>query len=160
MSFSILTVFALLLSGVVASETPPAGDEGAAPPEHQVVAIYFHRTERCPTCKRIGSLAEEAVTEGFAKELEAGTVEFRFVDFQDKDNADLAKQYNIKSPTLVLQNNFDGETICWTALPKVWQLHPKPDEFHAYVQQGITDYLKQSQEEAQQQADKAKEAAK
>ena len=33
-----------------------AEDKPAAAPSHQVIACYFHRTNRCPTCKKISSL--------------------------------------------------------------------------------------------------------
>ncbi len=148
----------LAVGGVVATGTPVAEKEQVKTPEHQVVAIYFHRTERCPTCKRIGAMAEEAVTKGFEKEVKTRTVEFHFVDFQDKKNAKLAKAYGIESPTLVLLNVFEGETVCWTSMPKVWQLVGKPDEFRAYVHDGVVRYLKQSKEDAEKEREKSKES--
>ncbi len=131
--------------------TAPAANTNAqadAPP-HQVVAIYFHRTVRCPTCKRIGTLAEEAVTKHFADEIKAGTVVFRYVDFQDKQNAALVKAYKIETPTLVLANVFDGQVVRWAPMPKVWQLVAKPAELTSYVQDGVTMYLKQSKQQAE-----------
>jgi hypothetical protein len=143
----VIVALAAALSGTgeLAGESPQTGEL----PSHQVVAIYFHRTVRCPTCKRIGALAEEAVVEGFAKDIEAGTVEFRFVDFQDKKNAAIAKAYKIENPTLVLTNVFDGKVVRWAPMPKVWPLAGKPAELQAYVQEGVAKYLSQSKTEAE-----------
>lgn len=118
-------------------------------PPHQVVAIYFHRTVRCPTCKRIGTLAEEAVKKSFSEEMKAGRVEFRYVDFQSAKNADITKAYKIGDPTLVLQSIVDGNVVKWSPLPKVWSLAAKPVELQAYVQQGVSSYLKQAKQESE-----------
>ena len=51
-----------------------ASTVGAAdPPAHRVIAMYFHRTERCPTCLKMGSYSEEAVKKGFTKQIKALT---------------------------------------------------------------------------------------
>jgi hypothetical protein len=122
------------------------------------VAIYFHRTQRCPTCKRIGAMAEAAVKKGFAEKVEDRTVEFKFIDFQDKKNAKLAKEYGIQSPTLVLLNVFEGEMICRANMPGVWQLVGKPDQFNSYVRKGVMHFLMQSKEDAITEREKAKES--
>lgn len=124
--------------------------EVAAPPAHRVVATYFHRTVRCPTCRRIGGLAEEAVKRGFAEEISARTVEFRLVDFQDPHNAGLTQTYSVVSPTLVVTNEFDGKVVHWKALPRVWQLVGKPDELRGYVRESVAAYLQQTRSTAQQ----------
>jgi thiol-disulfide isomerase/thioredoxin len=74
----------------------------ADPSADRVVAMYFHRTQRCPTCLAMGSYSEEAVKQGFAKQIEEGSVEFHYVDFQDKKNEALAKGYKIGGPTLIV----------------------------------------------------------
>ena len=125
------------------------GQEVQSPP-HQVIVMYFHRTQRCPTCKRIGTLVEESIRQGYAKELETKAVELRLVDYQDRKNAKLAKQYKIKGPILVLANVYHGKVVKWTPMPKVWQLVGKPAAFHAYVQKGVKKYLTQIKVESKQ----------
>jgi len=158
MATSMILSAVLGLGGVVTTGTRGSEKELAKAPEHQVVAIYFHRTVRCPTCKRIGSMVEQAVTKEFEKERKARTVEFHFVDFQDKKNAKLAKACGITTPTLVLLNVFEGETVCWTNMPKVWQLFGKPDEFQSYVRDGVIHYLKQTKAHAEKEGEKSKES--
>ncbi|QEG37071.1 nitrophenyl compound nitroreductase subunit ArsF family protein [Bythopirellula goksoeyrii] len=158
MATSMIFAAVLAVCSVVTPDTTTSDKEQGKSPEHQVVAIYFHRTQRCPTCKRIGAMAEEAVTKGFEKEVENRTVEFHYIDFQDEKNAELAKKYGIETPTLVMINVFEGETVCLTSMPKVWQLVGKPDDFRAYVQDGVARYLRQSKEDAEQERDESKES--
>jgi thiol-disulfide isomerase/thioredoxin len=160
MLLSIAVLSLTVASGLMALSTAVVAAEPPQAPEHRVVAIYFHRTERCPTCQRIGTMAEQAVREEFVKQMEEGVVDFRFVDFQDKANADLARSYGIKTPTLVLVNEFDGAAVCATPMPKVWQLVGKPVEFREYVVSGVVRYLKQSREDAEQEHKKSKEVSK
>ena len=148
-----MTTFLGVLTFVVALTTDAAPRQETPkqvqPPPHQVMVLYFHRTQRCPTCKRIGALGEAAITKGFPSELKSKTVEYRLVDFHNKKNTKLASQYKIKGPTLVLLNVFDGKVVSWTPMPKVWQLVGKPEAFHAYVRDGVAKYLKQTRKEAE-----------
>ncbi|MBX3427457.1 MAG: hypothetical protein KF688_17390 [Pirellulales bacterium] len=146
---SIVAAIALLQAAATAAESPGDTATVAKAPEHQVIAVYFHRTQRCPTCKRIGALAEEAVLKGFPKEVKSRVVVFQFVDFQDKKNAALVKSYKVDGPVLVTANVFDGKVVRWEPLPKVWQLVGKPEELAAHVRGSVAAYLKQTKEEAE-----------
>ena len=128
-------------TGAAAGADSAAVDRAVEPPPHQVVAIYFHRTIRCPTCKRISSYVEEAVKTAFARELKTRSVELHMVDFEDGKNQQLAQAYKITGPTLVLADVYDGQTKRWTPMPKVWSLVGQKEKFLAYVQDGITTYL-------------------
>ena len=70
----------------------------------------------------------------------------------------MTKTYDITSPTLVLLSVFEGETVCWTRMPKVWQLVGKPDEFRSYVHNGVVRYLKQTKEDAEKERETSKES--
>ena len=140
---ALLSVVLLVVTGeaAVAAEGL-AVDPAVSPPPHQVVAIYFHRTNRCPTCKRISSYIDEAIKTTFADELKTRTVEWHMVDFQDGRNQRLVESYKISSPTLVLADIRDGKVETWMPMPKVWTLVRQKGEFFRYVQEGIVAYLK------------------
>lgn len=141
-----LSVFMVALAIMASSPGPTwAQEQEVKPPPRQVIVMYFHRTQRCPTCKRIGTLVEESIHQGYAKELQTKAVELHMVDYQDKRNAKLARQYKIKGPILVLANVYHGKVVQWTPMPKVWQLVGKPAAFHAYVQKGVKKYLTQTE---------------
>ncbi|MFG0255898.1 MAG: nitrophenyl compound nitroreductase subunit ArsF family protein, partial [Rhodopirellula sp. JB053] len=108
------------------------------------IAVYFHRTQRCPTCKRIGTMTQQAVTKGFAAELKTRAVEVRLIDFEDEKNSQLTTYYKIKSPTLILLDVNDAKVTRWKAMPKIWQLIGRPEAFEDYVRQGVKSYLSET----------------
>lgn len=114
-------------------------------PAHQVVAIYFHRTNRCPTCQRIGAYIEEAIKEAYARELKTHVVEWHPMDFENRKNRRLVESYEITNPSLVLLDVHEGQVKQWTPMPKVWNLVGRKKEFFAYVQQGVKVYLKEEE---------------
>jgi hypothetical protein len=117
------------------TETP------AEKPAHQVLACYFHRTNRCPTCKKIGGYVEESVKEGFKDEIKQGQVSVVMVDFQDPKNKEQVDAYKITKPTLILMDVRDGKVKDWKPAPKVWSLVSKKDDFFKYVQEEMHGYL-------------------
>lgn len=133
----VAAVAVLLIAG-------PAGAADDAPaPERRVVAYYFHRTERCPTCRKISQYVEEAIQDGFAGELADGRVALHMIDFQNAENERYTKYYKITGPTLVLVEAAGGKPVQWKTLPKVWSLvHQKEKEpFFQYVQEETRGYL-------------------
>ena len=119
----------------------PAQNAPQQRPKHSVAVMYFHRTQRCPTCKRISQYVEEAVKTGFAREMKQHVVQLYLIDYQDEKNAKYTKSYKITRPTLVLANVEDGRVTAWKPMPKVWSLVGKKGEFFKYVQDGVRGYL-------------------
>ena len=133
-------VAALAVPGMARAQ---AGASASAPaaPAHQVIACYFHRTVRCPTCQKIGAGIDEAVKAGFAQQLADGTVRLADVDFQDAKNQHLTKAYQVDGPTLVIIDVRDGKVTRCKKAPRVWSLLGNPAEFAKYLQDEINDYL-------------------
>jgi hypothetical protein len=131
------------LASVGSQEAPQAlaADAPAAAPPHQVIACYFHRTNRCPTCRRIGAYIEESVKKGFASQIKEGSVKIRMIDFQDPKNQRYTQHYNVGGPTLVLMDVHDGKVTAWKPAPKVWSLVGDKDAFFRYVQKEVKSYL-------------------
>lgn len=125
-------------AGEASSEEPSA----AAPPAHQVVAYYFHNTQRCKTCLKIERLAEEALRERFAPAFEAGKLEWRAVNMDEPPNAHFVSDYQLVTSSLVLVDLHDGEQRDWAKLEKVWQLvHDDEAAFKQYVAEQAREYL-------------------
>ncbi|MHB8971699.1 MAG: nitrophenyl compound nitroreductase subunit ArsF family protein [Pirellulaceae bacterium] len=112
------------------------------PPADRVMTLYFHRTERCATCLKMGSYSEEAVKEGFEKQIKEGTVEFRYVDFQDQKNAKLTKAYKITGPALIVVQVAGGKVKKYTNLKDIWTKVREKPEFIAYVRENLEASLK------------------
>jgi len=133
----------LVIAFTVSQEAPQASaaDKPAAEPSHQVIACYFHRTNRCPTCRRISAYIEESVNTGFASQVREGSVKMVMIDFQDPRNEQYTQAYGIAGPTLVLMDVQDGKVKSWKPAPRVWSLVAQKDAFFQYVQGEIQSYL-------------------
>jgi hypothetical protein len=132
--FVALVSVALAIPQVAMAQSP-------AKPSHRVVACYFHRTVRCPTCQRIGAYIEESLETGMADEMSEGRVEWVMIDFQNPKNERYTRGYRITGPTLVITDIRDGKVVAWKAAPKVWSLVGKKDAFFKYVQDEVRAYL-------------------
>ena len=135
--FAVVTLL-IVFVGLSFSSTALAADR----PANRVVAMYFHRTERCPTCKKMGSYTEEAIKKGFAEQVKDGSVEFHYVDFQVKKNAALAKAYKIKGPALIVANVKENKVKVYKDLKDIWTKVREKPEFVKYVSENVKTYLK------------------
>jgi hypothetical protein len=134
-------LLAICLAGVQQTPSATAADAPAVAPSHQVIACYFHRTVRCPTCRRISAYITEAVQTGYKDEVKAGSVKMVMIDFQDEKNQKYTQAYQIAGPTLVLMDVHEGKVTSWKPAPKVWSLVGNKDEFLKYVQGEVQSYL-------------------
>jgi hypothetical protein len=133
------------------------GEKKAVEPTHQVIACYFHRTNRCPTCKKIGSYIIESVNTEFAAQIKEKSVKVMEVDYQDAKNEKLTKAYKITGPTLVIMNVQDRKVTTWKTAPKVWSLVGKKDDFSKYVAEEVKSYAKEEKSESRKNSEDAKE---
>ena len=90
-------------------------------PEDRIMAIYFHRTQRCPTCLKMGSYSEEAITTKYAEQIKDGKISFYYVDFQDPKNAQLAKAYGINGPALIVAKAANKKVAGFKNLKEIWK---------------------------------------
>jgi hypothetical protein len=134
---SLLGLVAVVALAALASiNTSSAADA----PKDRVIALYFHRTERCPTCRKMGAYSEEAIKKAFAKELKNGTVQFRNIDFQDPKNARLTKAYKIEDPALIVAKIRDNRVAAYKDLEDIWEHVTDKPKFLTYVQKNIAAY--------------------
>jgi hypothetical protein len=99
-----------------------------------VVVYYFHGNMRCGACRTIERLTKKAVLEGFADEVEKGTVKFVEVNVEEGGNSHYVKQYQLSTRSVVVSKLEDGKEVKWNRLDKVWQLLSDHNEFIDYVQ--------------------------
>jgi len=111
----------------IAVDTTGAGHE-------TTVVYYFHGNKRCPTCRKIEALSEQALRTGFESALADSTIKWRVINFEEDDNAHFAKHYKLFSQTLIVSRQRDGEEVAWKNLDQIWQLVHDEDAFVAYVQ--------------------------
>jgi hypothetical protein len=127
----------LLFTSVLFATLAISAAQAADAPKDRVVAMYFHRTQRCPTCLKMGSYAEEAVTTAFADELKKGQVAFYFIDFQDPKNARYANAYNVSGPALIVAKIADNKVASYSNLEEIWEKVGEKEKFFRYVQENV-----------------------
>ena len=126
------------------ASTPVAGDAApaATAPQHQVVAYYFHNTQRCETCLKIEQLSEAALREQFAAAFDSGALEWRTVNMEEPPNEHFVHDYQLVASSLVFVDLRDGAQRDWINMEEVWQLiHDDEAEFKRYVADQARKYL-------------------
>jgi len=114
----------------VEKATPPV--EGNIQP--QLIAYYFHQTQRCKTCLTIESYAKEALQGAFPDEWKSGKIAWRLVNIEKPENEHFVADYGLVSSTLVLVPTAANKTDDWRKLEKVWELVGNELKFKAYVE--------------------------
>lgn len=128
------------LASAVASPAGKEADEKKAEakkPSDRIVVMYFHRTQRCPTCQKMGAYSEEAVAKGFEKQLKEGSVEFHYIDFQDEKNAAITKAYKIGGPTLLAVKIVKDKPVDGENLKEIWTKVRDHEAFLKYVRDTV-----------------------
>jgi hypothetical protein len=88
------------------------GSTGIAPTDAKpakVVTYYFHGDFRCVSCRKLESVAHEAVMTGFAEEWKHGDVQWRTVNVEQSENNHFIADYRLFSRSLVLVRFQDGK---------------------------------------------------
>ena len=115
---AVLKVALLSLAALTLTVAAAANCRRSAPADEQaeanrgrpdrLVVYCFHAAIRCPTCRKMEALAEEAVAEGFADWLAAGRIEFRSLDVQKRENEHFCDDYQLVGPEIVVVQLRDG----------------------------------------------------
>lgn len=119
----------------------PKGEADSGRAGSKVIAYYFHVTVRCPTCRKIEALSEEALKRGFAGALKDGALEWRPVNVEYPENRHFIQDYQLFTKSLVIARMKDGKQVEWKNLEKVWELVSNRDAFLRYVQNEVRAYL-------------------
>ena len=112
-------------------------------PKEVVAAIYFHGDTRCPTCRKIEATAEETIATKFAEELKHGAVTWQDVNYEVPADKHFLDDFALVAPSLVLVKTNNGQQVAWRNLDRVWELVGDRAAFSAYVEDGISSYLKE-----------------
>jgi hypothetical protein len=110
-------------------------------PADAVAVVNFHGTVRCPTCRKIGALAEQVVATDFAAEVERGRVAWLSLDFDLPENLHFKDAYDLVTSNVVAVRRSGGTDVAWRRLDDVWDLYDDEPAFRAYVEAAIDDLL-------------------
>jgi hypothetical protein len=120
-----------------ASTPPPPG----AVHGKQVVAYYFHRSERCETCNKLEAYSHEALAAGFADELADGRMAWQVVNYQEPAGEHFRDDFGLIAPSLVLAEVRNGRAVRHRELSDIWTLVDDKPAFLAYVQRQTKEFL-------------------
>ena len=110
------------------------------PNDTRIVACYFHRTERCPTCQKISQYIEGAVQDRFADETKSGDIGVKMIDYQVEESQHFTDYYEITGPTLIIMDIVDGKVKQYKRAPKVWAFVGSQEKFYDYIEKEIRGY--------------------
>ena len=110
----------------------------------RVIAYYFHRTQRCPTCLRIEELTHEIIHQQFGSETASGKLELQIVNVEDPGSEHFETDFNLVSQSIVLVTLKDGKQTDWKNLDKIWELIGDEPSFKTYVADEVRGALSRS----------------
>lgn len=112
---SVLAGVALCVGvGYVVSNALPATDDGqpnsnnSTGPADRVDVVYFHRTQRCYSCRYMEDAARYTLETHFADELASGKVTFQVFNVEEQENADIVEKYQSSYLSLYINTVKDG----------------------------------------------------
>ena len=117
----------------VAAENEPVGDA--------LMVYYFHGTFRCPTCEAIESQSQETVQSDFASQLDSGEMVWKVFNYEESAADELAKQFEIQNPVVVLARMNGGQIEDWKRLDEVWALVGDKPAFAEYIRTEVNQML-------------------
>jgi len=138
--FGGLIVVGLLLGGVFAGCTSPASPGPDTSPtleptpsgEDYVELVYFHRTQRCHSCRYAGDMTQQTVETYFADALADGRLVFKILDVQDPANAEAVEKYGPYGSSLFIDTVKDGHDNI-RAITAIWYNIDNDEKFVAAV---------------------------
>ncbi|TWU38207.1 nitrophenyl compound nitroreductase subunit ArsF family protein [Novipirellula artificiosorum] len=110
-----------------------------------LVVYYFYSNTRCTTCRAIEAQTEETVRSDFAEELRSGKVTWKTLNYEQDRNADLASQFEIIMPVVVLARFENGAMVDWSRLDQVWGLVSDKPAFAEMIRDAVNKMLSESQ---------------
>lgn len=144
---SILIVFIPRISKSARNEgSSPEQDTAAQKTEKgcdKVIVYYFHGNFRCYSCKLIEQYTKEAVEKFFIEKMKSGTLEFKPVNIDEKENKHFIKDYHLYTKSVVVSLIKGEKEQSFKNLEKVWQYLKNRDKFFNYIKEETEETLKE-----------------
>jgi len=125
---------------VLASKEHPTSDVSSSLAD-RVEVVYFHRKERCPTCRYAEDGIRDTIETYFADELASGKLTFEVVNVQDKENAAIVDKYGAFTSSLFINTIRDGTEHIDDVTDDIWLLLGNDEEFVEEVKSKIEKSL-------------------
>ncbi len=106
----------------------------------QVNIVYFHRTNRCHSCKYCEAQTRATLNTYFSDELASGKITFLSVDVQDESNATIIEKYGAYGPQLFI-SFLNGGTESITEVQEFWDFIDDDDSFSNLIIDKVNEAL-------------------
>ncbi len=143
-------LLALVAASVVALVVREARPRAAATvetamPRDGVVVFYFHRAQRCVSCRKIEAVANEAVQKGFPGQLRDGRLAWRVAGYEAPGNEHFVNDFQIAASTVVVVEMRDGKQARYKNLEEVWDHLDNPPALAELVRSTVSSFLSGSE---------------
>ncbi len=118
------------------AEKSPVTQPASAPAE-KIVVYYFHRNQRCRTCRTIEAFAHEVVQTDFASDLADDKMEWKVENYEQPENRHYIEKFQLASASVVIAKVQAGQVVQWKNLADVWKLVRNKPAFLNYVKSEI-----------------------
>jgi hypothetical protein len=118
--------------------------KNAAVRQPKVVVYYFHGNFRCVSCRKLEAVSQQAVMDGFPKELKQGALEWQVVNVESSGNEHFVADYKLFSKSLVVVRFRNGQQAGYKNLMKAWELLQDDEALRKYVQSEVKASLQES----------------
>lgn len=115
--------------------------EGSVESKSRYVVYYFHGERRCRTCRTIEAYAEELVKSRLAKELRAGSLAWKVINYDEPENKHFIEDFGLVSASLVVAEMNGDEPVRFEVLQKAWFLVRDKPGFDRYLLWSIVEYM-------------------
>lgn len=138
-TIKIKSITAVLLALFIAAGGSIAISAAAQKTEQSKTRVYyFHGNQRCKTCRKIEALTRKTLEEGFADQLQDGSMELQVVNVDKAENEHFVEDYQLAVRSVVVSGMEGGKETKWRRLDKVWQLVHDEAAFAQYLRDEIS----------------------
>jgi peroxiredoxin len=128
--FLLATCYPVFNSPGVSAQSCTAADN--------VQLMYFHRSERCPSCNNAEQYTRDTLDKYFTDQVNAGKLSIQSIDYQ-KDKA-MAEKYNVKMQGLKLLITRNGQQTV-KDVPEVWAYVKDRDAYMNFLKNTLDKEL-------------------
>lgn len=133
--FTLIFVSVLIISCGGSDKSKDESNENVVFGETKVEVYYFHGDRRCPNCNAIENVAKETVSELYKNNDD---VKFFAINFDKKENKEIAKKYDIRMSSLVIAS---GDSFMDLTIDAFQYAMTDPDYLKGEIKDVIDDYL-------------------
>ncbi|MCX7018631.1 MAG: nitrophenyl compound nitroreductase subunit ArsF family protein [bacterium] len=113
-------------------------DKSKTPSANKIIIYYFHGDMRCANCIKFENWTAETLKTSFAEQMKDGSVEWRIVNTDQKDNQHFMKDYQLFTKSVVLVQMKNGKQVKFKNLANIWQLLNSQKAFMEYIKTEIS----------------------